>query len=293
MTTPTGPGAEAPAPARTLWWLLEHLHAVTYFDPGCREAASQAGLRGFWMGYFGCRAAPMGAVGPGLVEAAFFNFSPAMVRRAIPDAWGFCAPAALVEVRRRAAAAALRRLVPGVEAVADAARSLLDAAVRDAPGSGRPLFCANRDLPAAGDAVERLWQAATTLREHRGDGHVAALTAAGLSGCEPHLLAAGAEPAKAEVIRESRGWSPEAWADAAHRLRRRGLLDDSGARTDEGHALLAEVERVTDTLAAAAYDGIGVAGVAELTALLAEPSRAVSASGAVPYPNPIGLPPLG
>jgi hypothetical protein len=32
--------------------------------------------------------------------------------------------------------------------------------------------------------VSALWQAATSLREHRGDGHVAVLTAEGLNGFE-------------------------------------------------------------------------------------------------------------
>ena len=70
--------------ARRIWQLLESLHAVTYFADECRQANVNVGLKGFWMGYFASRAAPMGAETPGVDQATFFNFHPAMVRRAIP-----------------------------------------------------------------------------------------------------------------------------------------------------------------------------------------------------------------
>ena len=69
--------------AREFWKRIETLHAVTYFAPESIEAAKTAGLRGFWMGYFGFRAAPLGKVNAGIVEAAFANFAPGMVRRSI------------------------------------------------------------------------------------------------------------------------------------------------------------------------------------------------------------------
>ena len=96
-------------PARELWLRYEPIHAVTYFAPESHQAARDAGLKGFWMGYFGFRAAPMGAVSSGVVIATFANFAPQMVRRAIPDAWSFASPEVLVAVRSEAAARALRR----------------------------------------------------------------------------------------------------------------------------------------------------------------------------------------
>ena len=50
----------------------------------CRDALSEAGLRGFWMGYFAARSAPMGPVAAPVVTATFFNFNPMMVERALP-----------------------------------------------------------------------------------------------------------------------------------------------------------------------------------------------------------------
>jgi helix-turn-helix protein len=40
-----------------MWTLFEPVHAVTYFAPEARSAFEQAGLRGFWRGYFAGRAA--------------------------------------------------------------------------------------------------------------------------------------------------------------------------------------------------------------------------------------------
>jgi len=58
----------SPAHARRLWRVLEPYHAVTYFAPEAHQAFKDVGLRGFWMGYFAGRAAPLGAVGPGVAD---------------------------------------------------------------------------------------------------------------------------------------------------------------------------------------------------------------------------------
>ncbi|HEY1737571.1 MAG TPA: hypothetical protein VGI86_02610, partial [Acidimicrobiia bacterium] len=156
-------------------------------------------MKGFWMGYFGFRAAPLGAVGPGVVEAAFYNFARAMVRRSIPDAWSFAAPDELVDARAQAAAAALRVVAPDVDVLA---ATLLD---RLAPVSacggmeGRPLYAANRGVATRTDVVERLWQACTLIREHRGDGHVGALVDAELGGVDAHVLFAADRDVDPEV----------------------------------------------------------------------------------------------
>jgi hypothetical protein len=49
--------------ARSLWHVLEPYHALTYFAPEARRAFEDAGLRGFWRGYFAGRVAPLGMVG--------------------------------------------------------------------------------------------------------------------------------------------------------------------------------------------------------------------------------------
>jgi helix-turn-helix protein len=231
------------------------------------------------------------------VTAAFFNFDPAMVARAVPRCWDVVAPATLCRVRAIAAADALS------EVCGTAARSalvgalpLLRRAVAAVDGSGRVLAGANRALwpriaPALGTGgLGEAWQATTTLREHRGDGHVAALVGWGLGGVEAHLLAAGTKGIPAEVLRDNRGWSAEAWDAAAAALATRGLLHADGRPTDAGRTLHGAVEAATDRLAEPAYAALSDGALEELHGVLARCATDVAAAGLVPFPNPIGVP---
>jgi Helix-turn-helix family len=278
--------------ARVLWHRLESINAVTYFSPECRDAPAGLGLEGFWMGYFACRSAPMGPVGPGVVEATFFNFHPARVRRAIPDAWDRATPGTIVEARHEAAAGALRRLLgdAAAEHVANDVTAALGATIERAVPAGRPLFAANAELARPADPVAALWLAATTLREHRGDGHVALLTAAGLDGCEVHALFAACEGVDPGLYQRGRGWSPEDWAAAGDRLAARGMLDAGGAATKAGREQRAEVERRTDELAVLPYEPLGDDGVDRLLDALGPAAERVAGSGEIMFPNPMGLP---
>jgi hypothetical protein len=231
------------------------------------------------MGYFACRAAPLGPVGPGPVQAMFFSFHPQRVERALPDAWTYASPAEVLDARASAAAAALRRLLPDAEALARAILPTLDTAITQARAGGRPLFAANRDAARPDDPVAALWHAATTLREHRGDGHVALLTAAGLDGCEALLLFAATEGMPRAMFERSRGWSPEDWSAASERLDSRGV---------DGRALRAEIEGRTDDLAFEPYRRIDVDRLLEL---LTPARERIAAAGDITFPNPMGLPP--
>lgn len=281
-----------PGTARSLWRRLEAINAVAYFSPECREAPSEIGLKGFWMGYFACRAAPMGPVGAGVVEATFANFHPDRVRRAIPDAWSLAEPTAVLAARWEAAAASLRRLIgpADAEALAASAVPALERAVASGSSLGRPLFAANAELAPPADPVARLWQAATTLREHRGDGHVALLAAAGLDGCEAHVLQAAVHGTPADLYLQSRGWSAEDWQAAIDRLARRALVDSTGRSTEAGRSELDRIEERTDELALDAYRQLGDGSVGPLLEALTEPARRVTASGELRFPNPMGLP---
>jgi hypothetical protein len=278
-----------PTGARAWWSCIEPLHAVTYFAPECREALSATGLRGFWMGYFAARAAPLGVVGPAAVRATFFNFHDDMVGRAIPDAWSLADRSSILQARRVSAAAALRRIDPLADQRAVALVPLLDRVVQRADGSGRPLFSANRDLGGSDDPVEALWQSCTTLREHRGDGHVAALTAGGLDGCGALVLFAASEGIDGALFRDSRGWSPEEWDAARARLEAHGLVDGRQI-SPAGLELRGRLEQVTDELAGAPFAALS----SEEDAILLEGLRSIAgsvvAAGVIPFPNPIGLP---
>ena len=278
--------------ARAWWRALEPIHAVTYFAPESLEALRGTGLRGFWMGYFAARVAPVGAVGPAAVAAAFFNFHPAMVRRSVPDGWTFADPATVLVARRQGAARALRRLDPSVEVRSRRLVPLLGPVIERADGSGRVLFSANRALSPPDDPVEALWQACTSLREHRGDGHVAVLTAAGLDGCQALVLFALSEGLPATLFQESRGWSADEWELARARLEARGLVRADRIAPD-GVELRRALEQTTDDLAAAPFLALGAREADEALASARSVARAVAEGGDIPFPNPMGLPAPG
>jgi hypothetical protein len=278
-----------PATPRDWWLAFEPVHAVVYFDPGCLAAMDGLGFRGFWMGYFAGRAAPFGAVGPAPVTATFFNFHPGRAARALPEAWTRAAPVDVWSTRAAAAAHALRRVSAGIAATAVRVVPSLRALLDGVPDAGRALFAATRSMAEPEDPVAALWFWCTCLREHRGDGHVAALTAAGLDGCEALVLFAASEGLPDELLRTSRGWSGEEWAYARGRLVRRGLLDGAGATAD-GLALRRWIEATTDDLAAMVTGRATGAAGQELVGALSSVAADVRAAGVIAYPNPMGLP---
>jgi hypothetical protein len=276
-----------------MWSQLEAIHAVTYFASESIDAARSAGLQGFWMGYFGFRAAPLGSVSAGVVEAVFANFAPSMVRRSIPDAWTFSSPSDLVRIRARAAGTALRRVSPSIERNASRLVELLEPVIAAATPIGRPLFAANSEVGQSDDPVEQLWQQCTTLREHRGDGHVAALVAAGIDGCEAHLLAAATRGWESAVFFDNRGWTSHQQDAARQRLAERDLLDDDGI-THHGTMLSASVEEITDVLAAAPFEqALDEHERSMLSRAIGPVARSVVDSDTIPFPNPMGLPRRG
>jgi len=277
-------------PAPRDWWLaFEPVHAVVYFDPECLAAMDGLGFRGFWMGYFAGRAAPLGPVGPEPVTASFFNFHPDRARRALPEAWTIAAPADVWTTRSHAAAQVLGRVDPGVARTAGTLVPGLRALLDGVPDAGRPLFAATRAAGEPDDPVTALWYWCTCLREHRGDGHVAALTAAGLDGCEALVLFAASEGLPVELLQKSRGWSEDEWSYARGRLVRRGLVDAGGV-TPEGAGLRRWIEGTTDDLAGMVTGRASGASGASLLDGLSSVAAAVHAAGVISYPNPMGLP---
>lgn len=281
-----------PSIARRLWKLLEPYHATVYFAPEATERYAVAGTKGYWMGYFASRSAAMGPVGPGVVTATFFNFSPTMVRRAIPDAWSLSTAEKMLEARLEVADVALRRLLGDLvdhEAVAEAADLALRAAEGGDP-AGRPLYAAHVALPAPREPHLRLWHAATCLREHRGDGHVSLLLAADLDGCEANVVAAAAGVVPRDVQASRRGWTEQDWAEAVERLQARGLVDASGEATPGGVLARDAVEAQTDALAARAFEPLGDDGAEQLIVRLQPLVRRLLDNEAIPFPNPVGVP---
>jgi hypothetical protein len=272
-----------------MWTLFEPIHDVTYFTPAARAAFEEAGLRGFWRGYFGGRAAPLGPVEAAPVIAAFFGFAPPMVHRALPDVWRLASPERALDARLRGAVDALAPFAADTLPPAHLAEAveLIEAAVAELEPAGRVLGAANAALPRPEEPLGRLWQATTTLREHRGDGHVAALVTAGLTGCQAIVLRSGMDLGR-EMMQIARGWSDEDWAAATAQLTERGWLTADGRATPEGIDRYQQIEATTDALAAVPWDRLGPTATARLADLLYP--LAVACHGALPAVTPHGVP---
>ncbi|MEW2164316.1 hypothetical protein AB0912_15180 [Streptomyces sp. NPDC007084] len=277
---------------RRLWHLLEPLHAVLYYAPESFEEAASLGYgtEDRWPSYFPYRAAPLGPVGPERVTSAFYSFSPRMVAEHINPAWRKASPRQVLAARERSVDRAYRTLFgervasPEIAEAATLARRAAEAANT----AGRPLAAANAELEWPRAPHLQLWHAATILREHRGDGHLAALLVAGLDPVESLVSFAAIGAAPVERF-ESRGWSPGEWAAGRDRLLARGLVDEKGVATDAGRALRHQVERHTDQLAAGPWQLLGTDTIDRLADLLGEFWVAVIGSGLLPSETTLGI----
>lgn len=284
--------SEELARVRQLWHLLEPVHAVLYYAP---EAFEEAAALGYavderWPSYFAWRAAPLGEAGADRVAETFYSFSPSTVGAYVPGIWSVAEPGAVLAARGRAVDRAYRTLL-GAEATAPGtaeAAALLRRVAEAADTADRPLAAANAALPWPDAPHLAVWHAATVLREHRGDGHLAALADAELDPVEALVSFAAVGAARPEVF-ASRGWGDEEWQAALERLEKRGLVAGDGTATEAGRALRAEVERRTDEAAAGPWRALTDVERERLVGLLGPLWVAAIGSGLLPSENTLGI----
>jgi hypothetical protein len=285
--TVTGPGD------RSLWRLAEIYHAVVYYAPERPAHYEALGLKGGWMAYFATRSAALGQVPPAVVTACFYNFKHTMVARALPDAWRYTTAELACEARLAVFDEAIRRLLGrGLESEETAeAADLATEAVRALSHEGRVLFAAHVSLPLPAAPHLALFWATAAMRDYRGDGHNIALAAAGVDGCEAHVLmtSMGLVPPDQRTYR---GWDVEDWEGAHGRLLERGWIDPAGRLTQSGQRERAEIEELTDRLSQPMLDALGADGTRRLIRRLTPLAAGVVRGGGVPYPNGMGSPPL-
>ncbi|MFK4068463.1 hypothetical protein [Streptomyces sp. NPDC029674] len=270
-TTSSAPAALEPRAGRRCHNVLNALHSTHYFSPDVGRELGGLGITHPSAVNFAVRAAALGAVGPGTVAAAFYNYKYELVAAHVPQVWRTASPEDVLAARLRAVDTTLRRLL-GDDLVtspemAEAAGLALRAAEACTRGA-RPLYAAHADLPVPEEPHLAYWHAATLLREHRGDGHLTALLDAGLDGLEALVShTATGKGTSPKWVFATRGWNQEEWDAAVERLRGRGLLDGEGELTEDGVALRRDVEVRTDHLDRAPYEHLGAAGVERLTEL--------------------------
>ena len=278
----------SPQTARATWRALEPYHAMTYFAPDPQEEYQALGLdskANRAIGYFPARAAAMGAVSDAVVQATFFNFSALAVAFGMAGAWTTASPEQVQAARFRGADRALRRLcgdlldTPDVVEAVELART----AAAGCTPYGRPLYAANAALAWPEPTHLQLFHAITLLREFRGDGHIAALVADGVSGLEAAVLhVAQGDLWKRGPLQTTRAYSDEEWDGAVAGLQERGWLDGDAQFTDEGRAARLRVEDLTDVLALPAWERIGEDGCARLRELVTPLVQAVVSNGGFP-----------
>ncbi len=263
------------ADPRTLWEAVERYHQLCYWAPEVRETGAAAGLKGFWMNYFATRVAPIGAVPAEVAESLVFYYSPARVSRAIPDAWRFATPEAVVAARYEGIDAALRRELGDVidAPEIDAALTVVRAAVDAVDTMGFTLAAGWRSLEWPHAPHLALWHGCTVLREVRSGAHLVALRAEGLDGCESVVSQVAVDQAPREWIEDEAGWTPDEAAAATERLRERGWIDDAGRATEAGRAGRAGVEAATDRLDSRHWQAVGADACGRLLDALAPINR--------------------
>src|SRR6202012_76851 len=182
--------------------------------------------------------------------------------------WETAPPGASIAARLRGSTASLRRILgdelvssPGLTRAAD----LTTKAATSAPMEGRPMHAGMRSLAITGDPVARLWHSATMLREHRGNGHIAALVGARIGGTEAHVLSAidaGTHPP--ESFGRIHHLPKKRLAEVMDGLRERGLVDADGRFTEAGRETKQRIEALTDELAGQPYEALSPAELDEL-----------------------------
>ena len=256
------PGAATPeieTPARRLRHVLEPLAMTSVWSAPAHEHLRAAGLD-FLTGYVGGRACVLGDPAPGVVAATFAVFEPGLVGELWRQARAALGVEDLRTVRELAGGEGLRVALEGIDVaeigqVTRALREALDAA-GPADLAGRPLYAGLRDLPWPTDPHAALFHVATLYREHRGDAHLGACTAAGVDGLEANILTELRVGFDLYEYTGTRGWSPQAMDAALARLTARGWVADA-ALTPAGRAGREAIEVATDLAQARVLDFLG------------------------------------
>lgn len=286
-----------PPAAGNVWWVvdgsisqrlhqvIQPVHSFIYFAP---EAVAEYAELGYTQagGYFAGRGAALGPVGAEVITATFFNFCPRTVAAGTPASWTRADTDAVQHARYRAVGAALARLAPGALSAEDVAEATeICRRICDRIGyEGKPLAAANRAAPLPDDPLVRLWQLVTVIREWRGDAHVAVLCAEPLSALEA-LVLEGNRSLPIALLKATRGWTDDEWADTVARLAARGDVTEAGELTDAGNARRDAIEARTDRANLPLWETVGEEASLRLHDLLVPLRTAIITNGGLGRPR--------
>ncbi len=242
--------------------------------PGCLTIAEPSG-------YYCSRAACMGEVPGAVVVAAFGVFNPKLIIPAVERGWSIAGADDVLTAREHGAIASLERILGDPPELADATLVLQRAAAAGTH-AGRFLYAGLRSLGTPEHPMGAFWRAVDTIREHRGDSHIAAWISAGLDPVEIGLLTELYYEMPTKRYHRSRGWTDADLDAGMARLRGRGLIaGQSPALTAKGRELRDSIEAATDVQQQSLLDAIG-ADFDRLIAILAPWSMAIVAADGFP-----------
>jgi hypothetical protein len=239
-------------PARRLRDAVEPLAAQSF--GAARDDMKTLGLRGI-QGYMWGRAAALGEPSASVVVAAFGVFEPTFVVQAYESGRATASRDAVLAARARGATRQLESVL-GDDPDIDRASSVLLDALDSISATARPLFSGLRDITRLDSPHGRLWQATDMVREHRGDGHLAACIAAGLDPVEMNVLTELFVGYPLREFSSTRGWPSDAIDAGVARLRTRGWLDGDALSAD-GATWRAGIEAATDVSQAELLAALG------------------------------------
>jgi len=269
------------SPARRLRDAIEPIAMICYWSEPAYDAYAALGLD-FLQGYVWSRGCVLGEPDGGVVAAAFGVFEPGLIVQLYDAARATAGLADIRAAREAGAVTALRTVLGAPERVAEVTGALRRG-VEAADTAGRSLFAGLAGLPWPTDELGRLWHACSMLRELRGDSHLAACVAAGLTGLEANILTELRVGWPLHSYTATRGWPPETMNLATASLSERGLIADD-TLTGAGASLRADVEEATDRQLAPVRDAIGPA-LFDILPPLQEWSRQIVEHGWFP-PDP-------
>ncbi|WP_170219294.1 SCO6745 family protein [Nocardioides litoris] len=243
------------SPGRRLRDAIEPLATICFWSEPAYEAYAALGLD-FLQGYVYGRGCVLGDAEPGVVAAAFGVFEPGLVAGVFAAAREVCSVDDVRAAKERGSMTALREAVTFDDAELRDVVEVLRRACDAIDPTGRPLHAGLAAMPWPDDPVAALWHACSVLREHRGDGHLAALVAAGIDGVQANQLTelwVGWDPL---AYTSSRAWSEESMSSATASLEERGWVAD-GELTDDGLRVRQGLEEATDRAAARVVEALG------------------------------------
>jgi hypothetical protein len=282
--------------------VLEPVAGQVYFSPEAHTAYAELGFNpspgatrhGVALpdgpAYFASRGSVLGQVSGEVVAAAFGVFNPAAVVPAVQWAWTKVDAATICAARTRGGVAQLARVLGHTPDGLNRATELLVRAVEPLRPEGKPLFAGLVGQGMPGDPLGDMWRLADTLREYRGDAHIAAWTSAGLDATEVGLLTELYWGLPLRTYIRTRAWSDDDLDNAEGRLLARGLLAD-GVLTTEGRAVREQVEVATDTQCQVIVDTLG-SDFDELLSILGPWGLALRDASAYPAQGPHDLAPI-